>query len=371
LSQDEQFNDRWPGSDCASAREVSVLNISDREFTRDCLRIDCRSTSQQIESAMRDILSHRLHRQGVVVAVSGGVDSAVCAVLAARALGPQRVLGLLLPEADSSADTTAKGRLVCEFTGIRYEIQDIAPALEALGCYRCRDQAVRSLFPDYGPGWRMKIAVAENLLATDRLNYFTLIVESPDGRQARQRMPVEVYRQVVAATNMKQRTRKLLEYYHAERLSYAVLGTPNRLEYDLGFFVRGGDGLADLKPIAHLYKTQVYSLAAFLGIPEEIRNQPPSTDTYSMPQTQEEFFFALPYDQMDLLLYAYLNGLPADQTGAVMGLTPQQVERVYRDIVGKRRMAEYLNRAPVLLTDSNATDGSSHPVSQISQISHG
>jgi len=339
-----------------------MLETGDGAFTRDCLRIDCQGTSRQIEEAMRDILSRRLRRRGVVVAVSGGVDSAVCAVLAARALGPQRVFGLLLPETDSSPDTTAKGRLVCEFAGIRYEIHDIAPALEALGCYRLRDQAVRSLFPDYGPGWRMKIAVADNLLGEDRLNYFTLIVESPDGRQARQRMPAEVYLQVVAATNMKQRTRKMIEYYHAERLNYAVLGTPNRLEYDLGFFVRGGDGLADLKPIAHLYKTQVYALAAFLGIPEEIRSQAPSTDTYSMPQTQEEFYFALPYDQMDLLLCAFLNGVPADRAGVALGLTPLQVERVYRDITGKRRTAEHLNRAPVLLSDSAAAGDGSHRV---------
>jgi NAD+ synthase len=324
-------------------------------FGRSVLDIDAAATACEIEEAIRRLIAGRLHRRGAVVAVSGGVDSAVCATLAARALGSQRVLGLLMPERDSAPDGTDRGKRLCEHLGIEYVIEDIAAVLEALGCYRRRDEAIRKLFPEYSPGYRQKIAVAENLLGRDRLNYFNLIIESPDGRREKQRMPLEVYLQVVAATNMKQRTRKLLEYYHAERLNYAVLGTPNRLEYDLGFFVRGGDGLADLKPIAHLYKTQVYSLAEYLAVPEEIRRQPPSTDTYSLPQTQEEFYFALPYNQMDLVLYALLHDVPADETGPALGLTAEQVQRVYRDIAAKQRTASRLLHAALLVPDARST----------------
>jgi NAD+ synthase len=181
------------------------------------------------------------------------------------------------------------------------------------------------------------------------LNYFNLVVESPDGRLDKKRMPADVYLQVVAASNMKQRTRKMLEYYHAEHLNYAVLGTPNRLEYELGFFVRGGDGLADVKPIAHLYKTQVYALARYLGVPEDICRQEPSTDTYSLPQTQKEFYFAIPYDQLDLLLHAFAHGVTPSEAGEVLGLSSKQVERVYRDIAAKQRVAALLNQAPILL----------------------
>ena len=132
-------------------------------------------------------------------------------------------------------------------------------------------------------------------------------------------MPPAAYLQIVAATNFKQRVRKMMEYYHADRLNYAVAGTPNRLEYDQGFFVKLGDGAADVKPIAHLYKTQVYALAEYLGVPEEIRRRPPTTDTFSLPQTQEEFYFALPYAKMDLCLYGHNHGVPAAEVAAAAG----------------------------------------------------
>lgn len=320
-------------------------------FDARVLDLDAAQAVRRIEEGLRAVTARQLHRRGLVVGVSGGVDSAVCATLAVRAVGPQRVFGLLMPERDSASESTRRGRALCESLGIDFALEDIGPVLEAAGCYRRRDEAIRRVFPEYGPNDRAKIAVAESLLDEDRVNYFHLIVDS-GGRLQKCRMPADVYLQVVAATNMKQRTRKMIEYYHAERLNYAVLGTPNRLEYELGFFVRGGDGLADVKPIAHLYKTQVYAIAAFLGVPEEIRTQPPSTDTYSLPQTQEEFYFALPYDRMDLLLYAFLHDVPAEEAGRAMGLTPRQVERVYRDIVAKKKVAEFLHQAPVVMSDT-------------------
>ena len=322
-------------------------------FDKSCMDIDCEAALKQMGARLREAVSKDLQRRGVVVAVSGGIDSSVCAMLAARTLGPGRVFGLLLPERDSSPESTLRGKTLCEAVGIDYEIEDIDPVLEALGCYRRRDEAIRKLFPDFSPDYRLKIAVADDLLGRDRVNYFNLVIESPAGKQQKKRMPLDVYLQVVASTNMKQRTRKLLEYHHAERNNYAVVGTPNRLEYDQGFFVRGGDGLADLKPIAHLYKTQVYALARHVGLPEEICNQMPSTDTYSLPQTQEEFYFALPYDQMDLLLYAFSHEVPAEEAGRALELTPEQVERVYRDIVAKRRTAAQLDRAAMLVENSD------------------
>ena len=300
------------------------------------LAIDCPEVTKRIETFLQTTL-RKLSRRGCVLGVSGGIDSAVCAHLAARAVGPGRVLALLMPERESSEESGARARRLCEGLGIRYIVEDISSSLEAIGCYDRRDEAIRTLFPDYGAGWRQKIVISS---AGSWLPHFNIVVQSPNGVSSERRMPADVYSQVVAATNFKQRTRKALEYYHAERLNYAVLGTPNRLEYELGFFVRGGDGLADLKPIAHLYKTQVYALAEYLGIPDEIRRQPPSTDTYSLPQTQEEFYFMLSYEGADLALYAMSNGFEPRAIASALRLTPGQVEHILKDFARKRLVAK-------------------------------
>ncbi len=322
-------------------------------FTREVLAIDAAAESARIEAAIRAQVGEALRRRGAVVGMSGGIDSSVVATLCARALGPERVLGLLMPERDSSDDALRLGRLLAGHLGVRHEVEPLAPALEGLGCYRRQLEAIRMAVPEYGEGWRCKLTLP-SILEGDRLNITSLVVEDPQGRQRTARLPPAAYLQLVAATNFKQRARAMVAYYHADRLGYAVAGTPNLLEYDQGFFVKQGDGAADLKPIAHLYKTQVYALAAFLGVPEEIRRRPPTTDTFSLAQSQEEFYFALPHAEMDLCLWAYAHAVPAAEAGAALGLTAAQVERVYRDVEAKRRVARYLHAAPLLVT---AADG--------------
>jgi len=299
------------------------------------LAIDCVAAAKRIEVFLQATL-RKLNRRGCVLGVSGGVDSAVCAHLAARALGPDRVIALLMPERESSREATARARRLCESLGIRHFVEDISLSLEAIGCYRRRDEAIQTLFPDYGKGWRQKIVI---IAGKSWMPHFNLVVKSPSGESFERRIPADTYLQIVAATNFKQRIRKSLEYYHAERLNYAVLGTPNRLEYELGFFVRGGDGLADLKPIAHLYKTQVYALAEYLRVPEEIRGEPPSTDTYSLPQTQEEFYFGLSYGEGDVVLYAMSHGFEAEVIARALSRDTGQIVHIVKDFERKRVVA--------------------------------
>jgi NAD+ synthase len=268
--------------------------------------------------------------------------------LAARAFGPERVLALLMPERDSASESAMLGRLLTSKLGVPTELEELGGIMEAAGGYRRQDEAIRSVFPEYGEGYRCKITLP-SILDGDRLNISELTIEAPSGERKTSRMPLAAYLQMIAATNFKQRFRKLMEYYHADRLNYAVAGTPNRLEYDQGFFVKQGDGAADVKPIAHLYKTQVFALAEYLGVPEEIRKRPPTTDTFSLPQTQEEFYYALPYDKMDLCLYAHNHNVPPIEVAPVVGLTPEQVERVYKDIDQKRRTTRYLHARPLLV----------------------
>jgi NAD+ synthase len=317
-------------------------------FSRRVLDIDAEAAVTQITQRIREQVTATLRRRGVVVGMSGGIDSSVTAALSVKALGPERVFGVLMPERDSSDDALRLGRTLAEHLGIKYAVEPLAPALEALGCYRRQLEAIRMTVPEYGDGWKCKLTLP-SILDSDRLNITSLTVQDPAGNQHTHRMPPAAYLQMVAATNFKQRTRKMMEYYHADRLIYAVAGTPNRLEYDQGFFVKHGDGSADFKPIAHLYKTQVYALAEHLGVPEEIRRRPPTTDTFSLAQSQEEFYFALPYREMDLCLWAYTHKTPAAEVAKELGLKPEQVERVYRDIEAKRRVAVYLHAAPLLV----------------------
>src|SRR5690606_9366714 len=277
------------------------------------LELDYEAEADRIADWLRETTARRLRRRGLVVAISGGIDSSCCAALAVRALGPGRVLGLILPERDSSDASAGRAQVLAAHLGIRVGTVDIAPAREAIGCYRERDAAVRRVLPDYGAGWRFKIVIDGG--TEGRINVFRLVAEDPDGGHHDHVLGLADYLQIVAATNYKQRVRKTIEYYHADRLNYAVVGTPNRLEYDQGFFVKNGDGSADVKPIAHLYKTQVYAMARHLGLPERVCAAIPTTDTYSLAQGQDEFYFALPYRQMDLALWSLEHDRPAEELG--------------------------------------------------------
>lgn len=305
------------------------------------LKLDEAAEIDKIAGRLRELLRSHLRRRGLVIAISGGVDSAVCAALAVRAVGPERVFGLLLPERDSASESTIRGRMIAKQLGIAYETFDIAPTLDALGCYRWRDEAIRAVFPAYAADWKSKIVIAGG--QAGNFNYFKLVVQSPEGQLFEERLDSRNYLQIVAATNFKQRVRKNLEYFHADRLHYAVVGTPNRLEYDQGFFVKNGDGSADVKPIAHLYKTQVYALARYLKLPEAICNAQPTTDTYSMAQGQDEFYFALPYDKMDIALLAHNSGESPAKLATALGIGLEQAEFIYRDIEAKRKTTASLH----------------------------
>lgn len=320
-------------------------------FHPDVLKMDLEAEAQEICSGWRELVARKLMRRGAVVAVSGGIDSSCCAGLAVRAFGPQKVFGLLMPERDSSEASKDLGRQLVEHLGIDFTVKNIQPTLAAIGSYERYDAAVRSVFPHFGEGWKSKIVLPDNLMDSDRMNFYRLVVQDPQGEIFTERLPLHAYLEIVAATNFKQRIRKTLEYFHADRLNYAVTGTPNRLEYDQGFFVKNGDGAADVKPIAHLYKTQVYALAGHLGLPTEICESTPTTDTYSLKQGQDEFYFVLPYRQMDLLLWAKNNQVAADNVAQVMGLETVQVERVYKDIDRKRATTLPLHLSGLLVKD--------------------
>jgi NAD+ synthase len=317
-------------------------------FSQGVLDLDLAATADRLAAGFLEAVK-RLGRRGAVVAVSGGIDSACVAALAAKAFGSRRVHAILLPERDSSPESTTLGLELCRTFDLAHTKHDIAPILEAAGCYRERDGAVRSVFPGFDPAMRWKMVLAGDRLATGKLPVWQVVVEVAPGRTETFRLTPDAYLRILAATNFKQRTRKMLEYFHADRLVYAVAGTPNLVEYDQGFFVKLGDGAADVKPIARLYKTQVYALARHLGVPAGITSREPTTDTYSLAQSQEEFYYSLDHRRMDLVLWAKDHGVPAEEAAPVLGLAPEHVRHAFEDVDRKRKVAEYLHAPPILL----------------------
>ena len=316
-------------------------------FSVNSLNIDCEKVAGELVETLKKQVYVQMNRGGAVVGTSGGVDSAVVAALCARAFGPEKMLGVLLPEKDSSPDSTMLGKELAGEFGYEYIIEDVSKALEGAGCYVRRDEAIARVFPEYKPGWKAKIVLPTKILEKSQLNIFKLTVTAPGGQPQTKRLPLKEYLHIVAASNMKQRIRMLTLYYHAERLNYAVIGTGNKNEHEQGFFVKYGDGGADCKPIAHLYKTQVFQLAEYLGVPEEIRRRTPTTDTYPDEQTQEEFFFGLKFKTMDLLWYAFENNVAVEEVSKVMKLNTDQVQRVWNDLKQKHRTTEYLRMPPL------------------------
>ncbi len=317
------------------------------EYHKDILKIDAEAIVEELCAAISRQIGQVLKKRGAVIGVSGGIDSSVVAGLCCRALGPKRVLGVIMPEKDSASESRQLAETLAAEFGFDVIVEEITGGLDGMGCYRRRDEAIKTVFPEYNPSYKCKIANPASILDEDSFNYFTLTIEDPDGRTKSQRMPLHAYLQVVAASNLKQRLRMATLYYHAERLNRAVVGTGNKDEHMQGFFVKWGDGGTDLKPIAHLYKIQVYQLADALGIPDTIVKRPPTTDTYSSEVTQEEFFFGLDFYRMDMLWYGLEHDIPPEKVAEVLNLTAEQVKRGYSGIRRKIEATEYLRMNPL------------------------
>ncbi len=326
-----------------------MKNQEKRPFSKDILFINnVEAECNRIIDSLRDSIINRLNRFGGVIGISGGIDSSVSMALAVKALGTENILAIMLPEKDSSTDSAIFAQKLADKFGVKTTTENITGALEGFGCYKRRDEAVKAVIPDYDPKrHKMKIGIRSSGLFTNLPPLFSVTIIDNEGNEESKRVPASELRQIEAASNFKQRCRMSMLYYHAERLHYAVIGTPNKHEVEQGFFVKNGDGGADVMPIAHLYKTQVYQLAHYLGIPQEIIDRIPTSDTYSAEQSQEEFFFQLPFQQMDLLWYAFKNEYNPKEVGDVMGKTEDEIKKVFAGFERKIKTTGYLKMPPI------------------------
>ncbi len=318
-------------------------------FQPGLINIDPATETEHLVSMLRQNVHQVMRKSGGVVGISGGIDSSTVLALSVHAFGTDNVVAVMMPDKDSDPETVPLACMVAAHFGIEPVLEDITLALTGFRCYERRDEAIRRVFPEYDPaaGYKAKIVLPQNLLEEDTLNVFSVTMITPEGEEKSHRLPLKEFLQIVAASNLKQRTRMSTLYYHAEMRNYGVIGTANKNEYEQGFFVKYGDGGVDIQPIAHLFKTQVYQLAKYLGVPEEIQKRPPTTDTYSASCTQQEFFFRLPFETMDLLWYAQEHNLAIAEVAQGMELTEVQIQRAYNDFSRKQRSTQYLRMPPV------------------------
>jgi len=319
------------------------------KFHKGIIKLDnVAKTSEVLQESIKKYILGTFRKRGAIIGISGGIDSSVTLALAVNALGSDKVLGIMLPEKDSSPESARLAADLAEKFGVKTLYEDITGALEGFGCYKRRDEAVAKVFPQYDPQtYKMKIGIRQSGLNTGLPPIFYVTIISPSGIEESKMLPSIECSQIIAASNFKQRSRMSMLYYHAERLNYSVIGTPNKHEYEQGFFVKHGDSGADLMPLAQLYKSQVYELAYHLGIPQEIIDRTPTSDTYSAEQTQEEFFFQLPFYEMDHLWYAYEHKMPAEDVAAEMGMALEMVKNIFNNFLRRQQTTEYLRMAPI------------------------
>jgi NAD+ synthase len=295
-------------------------------FTRNVLAIDAAGTADRIEQSLRAEVLGALHRKGVVVALSGDLDSAVVATLAVRALGPMRVLGLLLPERGTPPERTARACTLAASLHIETASEDLDAALEGTGYFRRFSAALAKALPGVDLTWRTRLSFPPQT-EEGRLNVSLLTAEAPDGTRRSARLSSPVLLELVSVMRLRQRVRAALVAVQAERRHFAVAASPGRFEPAPGLPLELPPA-GTLEPTAQLYATQVHALSRYLGLPDDLR----AASVWPDP-------LPLPPEHVDLCLYALNNHLPSEEVAKALGVAPRRVEQTFRVLEAKQRTA--------------------------------
>ncbi len=315
-------------------------------FNLDVLKINPAEELQRLSEFLVEQVNVAFRRKGVVVGLSGGIDSACIAAVAVHALGKEKVMGLVLPEKESNPVSSAYATKHARALGIEHREIPVTGTVDSVVPYSARDEFIQTLVPEYQPGYKYNITLPTDLLEREALSFYRLQVQMPDGEIKRKRLSPDGFRAITSFANIKIRSRMLHLYAEAERRNLVVVGTTNRTEFLLGDFCKYGDGGTDIEPLSYLYKNQIYQLSEHLDVIAEIIDRQPSPDTFSLPVSDQEFFFRIPFDKLDHLLYAWEHKIPEDETAGVLDLSTEAVQRAYKDFASKYRATAHLRDVP-------------------------
>jgi NAD+ synthase len=318
-------------------------------FNRDVLKIDPAQHLEKLSKFIIEQINIVFRRKGAIVGLSGGIDSACIAAIAVHAIGKDKVVGLVLPETESNPISSEYAIKHARALGIEHRQIDITPTVDSVVHYAWRDEFIQKLVPEYKPGYKYNITLPTDLLERDTFSFYWLQVQMPDGEIKKKRLNLDEFRTVTSFANIKIRARMLHLYAEAERRNLLVLGTTNRTEFILGDFCRYGDGGTDIEPLSYLYKNQIYQLSDHLKVIPEIIDRQPSPDTFSLPVSDQEFFFRIPFDKLDHLLYAWEHEVPVNVVAPVLDLSEEAVKRAYKDFTSKHRATAHLRETPYTL----------------------
>ncbi len=315
-------------------------------FNLDVLKIDPAQELDHLSKFIVDQVNAVFHRKGVVVGLSGGIDSACIAAVAVHAIGKEKVIGLVLPESETNPISREYAIKHAQALGIEHRQINITPTVDSVVQYKWRDEFLQKLIPEYKPGYKYNITLPTDLLERASFSFYRLQVQMPDGEIKKKRLNLDEFRTITSFANIKIRARMLHLYAEAERRNLLVAGTTNRTEFLLGDFCKYGDGGTDIEPFTHLYKNQIYQLSEYLGVTQEIIDRQPSPDTFSLPVSDQEFFFRISFEKLDYLLYAWEHEVSKDVVANVLDISEDAVERAYKDFASKYRATAHLRDVP-------------------------
>lgn len=318
-------------------------------FNRDVLKIDPAEQLEKLSKFIVQQLTVAFRRKGIIVGMSGGVDSSCMAAIAVHAIGKAKVVGLVLPEVETNPVSSEYAIKHAQALGIEHREIDITSIVNSVVPYQWRDTFIQGLVPEYKPGYKYNISLPTDLLDRDTFSFYSLQVQMPDGQIKRKRLNLDEFHTITSFANIKIRARMLHLYAEAERRNLLVAGTTNRTEFLLGDFCKYGDGGTDIEPLTYLYKNQIYQIADHLGVIPEIIHRTPSPDTFSLPVSDQEFFFRIPFETLDHLLYAWEHEVPTSEAARVLDISEEGVKRAYRDFASKHRATAHVREGTHIL----------------------